>query len=58
MSNLEQAVRPGKDGTLTWALPVGMDAKFPLIDTKEDTGKSLKRTHYFSFPLTTLAHLL
>jgi hypothetical protein len=50
MSNLEQAVRPGEDGTLTWALPVGKDAKFPLIDTKEDTGKSPNRTGYFAFP--------
>lgn len=39
MSNLDQQVRPGEDGTLTWALPVSQEAKFPLIDIKEDTGK-------------------
>jgi uncharacterized protein YbjT (DUF2867 family) len=39
MSNLEQVIRPGQDGVLTLALPVGKDAKFPLIDIKNDTGK-------------------
>jgi uncharacterized protein YbjT (DUF2867 family) len=38
MSNFEQMIRPGQDGVLTWALPVGKDAKFPLIDIKSDTG--------------------
>jgi hypothetical protein len=39
MSNLETMIRPGQDGALTWALPVGKDARFPLIDIKSDTGK-------------------
>jgi uncharacterized protein YbjT (DUF2867 family) len=38
MSNLDMMIRPGEDGVLTWALPVGNDAKFPLIDIKSDTG--------------------
>ncbi|OAK94116.1 putative nucleoside-diphosphate-sugar epimerase [Phaeosphaeriaceae sp. SRC1lsM3a] len=42
MSNLDQAVKPGQDGALTWYLPVGKDAKFPLIDIKADTGKFVK----------------
>jgi uncharacterized protein YbjT (DUF2867 family) len=39
MSNLETMIRPGQDGALTWALPVGKDARFPLVDIKSDTGK-------------------
>jgi uncharacterized protein YbjT (DUF2867 family) len=42
MSNLEQAIRPGQDGTLTFALPISADAKFPLIDIKADTGMYLQ----------------
>ncbi|KAL1797068.1 hypothetical protein ACET3X_005608 [Alternaria dauci] len=42
MSNLETMIRPGQDGVLTWALPVGRDARFPLIDIKSDTGKFVK----------------
>lgn len=38
MSNLEMALQPSQDGALTWALPIGKDAKFPLIDIKADTG--------------------
>jgi uncharacterized protein YbjT (DUF2867 family) len=38
MSNLEQAIRPGQDGTLTFALPISAEAKFPLVDIKADTG--------------------
>lgn len=38
MSNMERMLNPGQDGALTWALPVGKDAKFPLIDIKNDTG--------------------
>lgn len=41
MSNLETMIRPGEDGVLTWALPVGEGAKFPLVDIKADTGWSL-----------------
>lgn len=39
MSNLDMALQPGQDGALTWYLPVSKDAKFPLIDIKNDTGK-------------------
>jgi len=39
MSNLEQAIQAGDDGTLTWALAIGPEAKFPMIDIKSDTGK-------------------
>jgi uncharacterized protein YbjT (DUF2867 family) len=39
MSNLEQAIQVGEDGTLTWALPIGKEAKFPMIDIKSDTGE-------------------
>jgi len=39
MSNLEMMIRPSEDGVLTWALPVGEEAKFPLVDIKADTGK-------------------
>jgi uncharacterized protein YbjT (DUF2867 family) len=38
MSNFDMAIRPGEDGTLTLALPISKDAKFPLIDAKADTG--------------------
>jgi uncharacterized protein YbjT (DUF2867 family) len=38
MSNLEQMIRPGEDGVLTLAFPIGANAKFPLIDIKADTG--------------------
>jgi uncharacterized protein YbjT (DUF2867 family) len=38
MSNLELMLRPGEDGVLTLAVPIGADAKFPLIDIKADTG--------------------
>lgn len=38
MSNLETMVRPGQDGVLTWALPVGEKAEFPVVDIKADTG--------------------
>jgi len=40
MSNLEMMIRPSEDGVLTWALPVGEEAKFPLVDIKADTGGS------------------
>ncbi|KAH7066177.1 putative NmrA family transcriptional regulator [Paraphoma chrysanthemicola] len=42
MSNLEQMIRPGQDGALTWALPIAENSKFPLIDIKSDTGKFVK----------------
>ncbi|KAF2822471.1 putative nucleoside-diphosphate-sugar epimerase [Ophiobolus disseminans] len=42
MSNLEMMLQAGEDGTLTWALPVNKDSKFPLIDIKSDTGKFVK----------------
>lgn len=38
MSNLKMSIQKGQDGSLTWALPVGKDTKFPLIDIKSDTG--------------------
>lgn len=38
MSNFEQVIRPGEDGVLTVALPVTEEARFPLVDIKEDTG--------------------
>jgi uncharacterized protein YbjT (DUF2867 family) len=44
MSNLEMMLQKGQDGTLTWALPIGKDAKFPLIDIKADTGMSKSST--------------
>jgi uncharacterized protein YbjT (DUF2867 family) len=40
MTNLEMMLQAGEDGTLTWALPIGKDAKFPMIDIKADTGMS------------------
>ncbi|KAI5194527.1 NAD(P)-binding protein [Aureobasidium subglaciale] len=42
MSNLSQMLQKGEDGSLTWALPISDDAKFPLFDTAEDTGKFVK----------------
>lgn len=39
MSNFAQAVQKGEDGSLSFAFPVGKDAKFPLIDIAEDTGE-------------------
>ncbi|GJC80813.1 nmrA-like family domain-containing protein 1 [Colletotrichum liriopes] len=38
MSNLETFLQKAEDGSLTWALPTGKDAKFPLIAINEDTG--------------------
>jgi uncharacterized protein YbjT (DUF2867 family) len=40
MSNFTQSVQKGEDGSLSFAFPVSQDAKFPLIDIAEDTGKS------------------
>ena len=40
MSNFDQTVQKGEDGSLSLAFPVGQNAKFPLIDVAEDTGKS------------------
>ena len=42
MSNFILTVRKGEDGSLSFAFPVGKDAKFPLMDTVEDTGKSVR----------------
>ncbi|KZM20787.1 uncharacterized protein EKO05_0002647 [Ascochyta rabiei] len=42
MSNFHMMVQKGEDGSLSLALPVGKDAKFPLIDAAEDTGKFIK----------------
>ncbi|KAF1930547.1 NmrA family transcriptional regulator [Didymella exigua CBS 183.55] len=39
MSNFTQSVQKGEDGSLSFAFPVSKDAKFPLIDIAEDTGK-------------------
>ena len=39
MSNFNQSVWKGEDGSLSFAMPVSKDAKFPLIDIAEDTGK-------------------
>jgi hypothetical protein len=38
MSNFQMSIQKGADGSLTLALPVSKDAKFPLIDVAEDTG--------------------
>lgn len=38
MQNMGMAVQSGEDGALTWALPVGDAAKFPLLDVVGDTG--------------------
>jgi uncharacterized protein YbjT (DUF2867 family) len=38
MSNLDMMIRPGPDGVLTWALPIGKDSKLPMIDIKSDAG--------------------
>jgi uncharacterized protein YbjT (DUF2867 family) len=46
MSNLEMMIKPGQDGVLTWALPVGESAKFPLIDIRNDTGTLATVTTY------------
>jgi uncharacterized protein YbjT (DUF2867 family) len=42
MSNFQMSIQKGADGSLTLALPVSKDAKFPLIDVAEDTGKFVK----------------
>lgn len=39
MSNYTQMIQKGENGSLTLALPVGKNSKFPLIDIAEDTGK-------------------
>ena len=38
MSNFKQSIRKSEDGSLSFAMPVSKDAKFPLIDIGEDTG--------------------
>lgn len=38
MSNLQMSIRADAQDTLTWALPVSSDAKFPLIDIASDAG--------------------
>jgi hypothetical protein len=38
MTNFQMSIQKGEDGSLTLALPVSKDAKFPLIDIAEDTG--------------------
>lgn len=40
MSNFSQMVKADEEGTLTWAVPITDEAKFPLIAIKEDTGKN------------------
>jgi uncharacterized protein YbjT (DUF2867 family) len=40
MTNFQMSIQKGEDGSLTLALPIGRDAKFPLIDIAEDTGES------------------
>jgi uncharacterized protein YbjT (DUF2867 family) len=42
MTNFQMSIQKGEDGSLTLALPVSKDAKFPLIDIAEDTGKFVK----------------
>ena len=39
MSNFQQFINPGPDGSLTYAAPYGADANLPLIDIRGDTGK-------------------
>lgn len=39
MSNFKQSVQKGADGSLSFAFPVGKDARFPLVDIAEDTGE-------------------
>ncbi|KAF2844640.1 NmrA family transcriptional regulator [Plenodomus tracheiphilus IPT5] len=39
MSNLDMMIRAGEDGVLTWALPVGQESRFPLLEVAKDTGK-------------------
>jgi uncharacterized protein YbjT (DUF2867 family) len=54
MSNFKQSVRKGEDGSLSFAMPVSKDAKFPLIDIAEDTGKCQTCRISHLFVLTTL----
>ena len=54
MSNFKQSVRKGEDGSLSFAMPVSKDAKFPLIDIAEDTGKCWTCKTNRLFVLTTL----
>ncbi|OMP88419.1 NmrA-like family domain-containing protein 1 [Diplodia seriata] len=42
MSNYAQMLQKGEDGSYTLAYPVSKDAKFPLCDIAEDTGKFVK----------------
>ncbi|KAJ8117686.1 hypothetical protein OPT61_g1172 [Boeremia exigua] len=42
MSNFGQSVKKSEDGSLSFALPVSNNAKFPLVDIAEDTGKFVK----------------
>ncbi|KAJ6070549.1 NmrA family transcriptional regulator [Penicillium canescens] len=42
MSNYSMMLRKGDDETYTLAYPVGKQAKFPLFDAAEDTGKFIK----------------
>ena len=39
MTNFQMSIQKKEDGSLTLALPVAEDAKFPLIDIAEDTGE-------------------
>lgn len=39
MSNFNQSIQKGEDGSLSFGFPVGKDSKFPLIDVAQDTGK-------------------
>lgn len=39
MSNYPQMLRKGEDGSYTLAYPVSPQAKFPLLDAANDTGK-------------------
>lgn len=43
MSNYLQMLRKGEDGSYSLAYPVGPQAKFPLFDVAEDTGKRESR---------------
>ena len=38
-TNFGQIVQKAEDGSLSFAFPISKDAKFPLIDIAEDTGK-------------------
>ncbi|KAG7284370.1 hypothetical protein NEMBOFW57_010743 [Staphylotrichum longicolle] len=42
MSNYPQMLRKGEDGSYTLAYPVSPQAKFPLLDAANDTGKFVK----------------